>query len=168
MSIEIREERPAEFEAVERIVAAAFEDSVEESRLVGLMRERKQGLISLVARDGPELVGHVMVSPIILAPSTPLFLGGVAPLSVVPHRQIQGIGSKLMSAMIQEAKAIGLDALFLVGSPKYYPRFGFASSHIDNEYGATDAFMHLELSPGCLAKIQGKALYVSAFKEVGA
>ena len=178
MNIEIREEEPADFITVERIVSAAFGDSVEESSIVRLVRERDEALISLVAIDGSELVGHIIVSPITLipstlapftlGPSTPLSLGGVAPLSVTPNRQTKGIGSKLMFAMIQEAKNIGLDALFLLGSPGYYSRFGFAQSHIDNEYGATDAFMHLELTPKSLEKIQGKAFYVSAFEESGA
>ncbi len=45
---------------------------------------------------------------------------------------------------------------------------GFVRTHIANEYGATYAFMALELSHGCLQGVRATARYVDAFFEVGA
>ena len=70
-----------------------------------------------------------------------------------------------MRAAIAGARRANLAALFLLGSPKYYPRFGFVRYHIQNEYGATDAFMHLEVEPGSLQAVQATARYVRAFGE---
>ena len=93
---------------------------------------------------------------------------GIAPLAVVPGRQNERIGSQLMRNVIERAKAQNVDALFLLGHPAYYPRFGFAQTHIKNDYGASDAFMALELRAGCLAGVAATAKYVDEFSDVGA
>ena len=166
MNISIRPESNDDKLHIEHVVRSAFDNREEEPRLVSLIRERKQILISLVAVVDARIVGHVMVTPITIDKSDGF--GAIAPLSVAPDQQKTGIGSTLMEAAITESKALGLKALFLLGSPQYYPRFGFKASHIGNEYGATDAFMHLELVPGTLHGRTGTAQYVSAFNEVGA
>ena len=73
-----------------------------------------------------------------------------------------------MRRVEQRATELGYDALFLLGDPSYYSRFGYQQSHIGNEYGATDAFQHLELRPECLNCVEGTAYYVKAFSDVGA
>lgn len=55
---------------------------------------------------------------------------------------------------------------FLLGHTSYYPQFGFAPTHIGNEYGATDGFMALELKPGCLEGVRATVKYVGEFAEV--
>jgi putative acetyltransferase len=72
-----------------------------------------------------------------------------------------------MHEVIAAARAIGTDALFLLGEPAYYARFGFRSTSIRNEYGASDAFMALALSRGCLDGIDALATYVPEFRETG-
>jgi len=162
----IRGEEVDDIDAIDRVVTAAFGDREQEARLVSLIRQRRQSLVSLVAVDGDEVSGHVMVSPIDIGVTGKY--GGLAPLSVAPDFQGTGIGSKLMEAAIAASRNIGIAALFVLGDPNYYRRFGFTPSHIENEYGATDAFMHLELVPGCLAGVEGTAKYVAAFREVDA
>ncbi len=161
----IRDEESGDTESISRVVRAAFGDRDGEPELVRLLRERREVLISLVAIEGSDLVGHVMISMIELETAARLRFGGLAPLSVTPSMQSVGIGSLLMSTVIARSRDLGLDALFLLGNPAYYSRFGFGSSHIGNEYGATDAFMHLELSPGCLSGLAGTARYASAFQD---
>ncbi len=167
MTVEIRREKPEDIDGISRVVAKAFGRNLE-AGLVTLIRSREQSLLSLVATENGEIVGHVMVSPIEITPAQQGDFGAVAPLSVLPRDQAKGIGSALMYAMIKQSRDLGFDALFLLGSPGYYPRFGFSPSHLDNEYGATDAFMQLELVQGCLETVKGKAVYVSAFGESGA
>lgn len=149
------------------VVRSAFGEDTE-AELVDLVRSRNEALISLVAGIDGSIVGHVLLSPIEMVPTFKGRLGGVAPLSVLPSFQNQGIGGLLMKAVISQSLSLGLDALFLLGNPAYYSRFGFATSHIQNEYGATGAFMHMELKKGCLEGATGLAKYVSAFAEVGA
>jgi len=164
MPLEIRKERHDDIEEISQVVGAAFGSEVEAS-LVSLIRLREQSLLSLVAIQDEQIVGHVLVSPITITPSQEGKFGGLAPLSVDPRCQGKGIGSALMLAAIDECKGQGLNALFLLGSPNYYPRFGFTPSHLDNEYGASDAFMHLELRPDSIQSVRGLVKYVSAFNE---
>ncbi len=163
----IRPERPGDENAVGTVVAAAFGRDAE-ARLVALIRERGESRLSLVAEIHGEIVGHVLASPIRLTPPQAHRYLGIAPLSVAPEYQGQGIGGALMRAVIAAARIECIDALFLLGRPAYYTHFGFVRSHIGNVYGATDAFMHLELTASCLSNIGGTAHYVAAFGDVGA
>ncbi len=160
----IRNEIAGDTEMIAAIVAAAF-GSEAESRLVSLLRARGEATISLVAEHHGSIIGHVMASPIRIDPTLAGSYLGVAPLSVQPEYQSQSIGSQLMEAVIAAARTRSVDALFLLGNPSYYSRFGFTASHLQNEYGATDAFMHLELQPDSLCDANGTARYVAAFSD---
>ncbi len=164
---DIRQEAPSDIEGISLVVESAFQRTLE-AQLVSLIRSREQSLLSLVAVLDGGIVGHVMLSPIELNPAPKGDFAAIAPLSVLPRHQGNGIGIMLMRSAIAESRDLGFAALFLLGSPNYYPRFGFTASHIRNEYGATDAFMHLELEAMSLQSTQGKAKYVSAFQELGA
>lgn len=161
----IRTEQDQDAAGIVNVVGQAFNRETEVD-LVRLIKERGEASISLVAVDNETVVGHVLVSPMVLAARG--LYGGVAPLSVLPTRQGTGIGSSLMRRVEQCATEMGYDALFLLGDPDYYSRFGYQPSHIGNEYGATDAFQHLELRPGSLKGVEGTGYYVKAFADVGA
>jgi len=169
----LRPETARDGVAIFDVVKRAFSDREAESRLVDLIRERGNARLATVAETaadkGGELVGYVLASPLRLDPEpTPgLKCYGIAPVAVVPERQRDGIGSQLMRHVIELARAEQVDALFLLGSPAYYPRFGFAATHIGNEYGATDAFMALELTAGCLDGVEAMARYVEEFADLG-
>ena len=126
-----------------------------------------EAVIELSAFAADELVGHVLLSPIQIEPSVALHCLGIAPLSVLTRLHGQGVGSALMHRAIEESRALSVDAIFLLGAPAYYRRFGFQRTHIGNEYGATDAFMALELEKARLAGIEGIARYVGAFSDTG-
>ena len=154
----------SDLEAIYSVVAAAFERS-DEATLVARLIEDEDVWINLVAEQDNVIVGNVIVSPIRLESAANLTCGGVAPLSVAPSMQGRGIGSHLMFTMIERCRAADIDALFLLGHPAYYPRFGFSPSRIGNEYGATDSFMDLALTEGCLDDATGNAYYAKAFRE---
>jgi putative acetyltransferase len=82
-------------------------------------------LLELVAHDGRNVVGHVMAAPGPLGTREAI---GVAPLSVAPERQGEGIGSALMHAVIERTDAQGRRLLLLLGDPAYYERFGFEAA----------------------------------------
>jgi putative acetyltransferase len=175
-AIDIRDAIPGDTDTIGKIVTAAFGQNAE-ACLVDRIRANDEALIELVAIESVatelvpaeqgEVVGHVLVSPIRLDTRQGGRFAGIAPLSVRPDRQGQGIGSKLMHALIERCTAQGFEAIFLLGDPSYYARFGFVQSHIGNDYGATEAFMHLEIEPGVLAGIEDTAHYVDAFDDEG-
>jgi putative acetyltransferase len=163
----IRTTDPDEYDAVAALVARAFGRDTE-SRLVLTIRQRREDVISLVAVEADRIVGHVLGSPITITPHADGVWLGLAPLAVEPDRQGCGVGGHLMRAAIEAARTRGASALFLLGNPLYYGRFGFRATHVDNDYGAKSSFMALELVDGCLAHVHGIAHYVSAFAETGA
>jgi putative acetyltransferase len=168
MTVAIRAEAPGDAPAITEVVREAFGGNDAEPKLVSLIRQRGEVLTSLVAVRNEIIIGHVLVSPIELDAASDVEFAGIAPLSVAVDYQGQGIGGMLMRAAIAASRKQGIAALFLLGSPQYYRRFGFVSSHIGNEYGATDSFMHFEILPGCLQDKSGVARYVSAFQDAGA
>lgn len=165
----IRPEKPADAASIDSVVHAAF-GSMDEVKLVQLIRKRAETVLSLVAERDGEVIGQVLLTPIALKPAwpAPLRLFGLGPLAVAPEYQRAGVGSSLMRAAIDESRALDVDAIFVLGDPAYYERFDFRETHIGNEYGVTREFMALELRENCLRDVRATAHYVSAFSEVGA
>ena len=129
MTVEIRPERPGEAAAIHAINDAAFGNVDDESAIVDRLRGTDRWIEggSLVAADGDELVGHLLLSE----GDLDLDSGGarrvwmIGPVAVVPARQRQGIGDALMRAAIALATEHGQPLLILLGHADYYPRFGF-------------------------------------------
>ncbi len=165
--IRIRPEQPGDNSAIHNVVLEAFEGRSDEPDLVDLIRDHGKTIVSFVAEQEGQVIGHILLTRIELDPNPGLNCLAIAPLSVLPSYQKEGIGSSLMNEAIAWCKQNGFDVVFLLGHPDYYPRFGFAATHIGNEYGATDAFMALELRPGVLSAIEGTARYIPEFNEIG-
>ena len=167
--MKIRAERKSDWEYVYQINASAF-DTEAEAKLVNALREQAQPIVSLVAVDSGELVGHILFSPVTLTGSPDLKLMGLAPMAVSSARQGKGIGSALVREGLAQCKKLGFSAVVVLGHPAYYPRFDFVPASrfgIDSEYDAPDeAFMALELVPGSLHGRTGQARFHAAFKDV--
>lgn len=78
----------------------------------------------------------------------------LAPMAAIPDRQRRGIGSALVRAGLEECRRRGVEAVFVIGHPDYYPRFGFTRASrfgVSSEFEVPDdAFMALELADGAL------------------
>ena len=123
--IAIRPEEPRDIEAVRRVNQLAFGRDAE-ARIVDALRDAGKVTLSLVADDDGDVVGHVLFSPITLQPAPPSFKAlALGPLAVLPERQGQGIGSRLVRLGVAQCLRDGADAIFLEGSLAYYSRFGF-------------------------------------------
>jgi putative acetyltransferase len=125
MDFEVRPEQPADREDVLRVIAAAFGD---EGELVadiwaGLGHHKRA---SLVVEQGGHVLGHVGLSRAWIDARRALVeTWMLSPLSVVPERQGQGIGTALVASAVGVARGNGVPALFLEGSPSYYGARGF-------------------------------------------
>jgi putative acetyltransferase len=124
-----REEDAADRQAVRAVHLAAFGDhgprvaDLVDGLRAGLTRD---GGLSLVAADGATVVGHVMFSRSRLdAPARLVDVQVLSPVAVLPGRQRQGIGSRLIRAGLATLAERGVPLVFLEGSPSYYPRLGF-------------------------------------------
>ena len=116
----IRAARPADHAAIIRLLAAAF-CGPDEARLVDRLRADGAAAIELVAEQGGGIVGHILLSPV----EAPFRALALAPVAVAPERQRTGIGSALIEAAHGIARDDGWIAVFVLGEPAYYCRFGF-------------------------------------------
>jgi len=168
--IEIRDERPDDIAAIRNVNERAFGSSAE-ARLVDQLRAANKAVISLVAQHGNQVVGHILFSPVTVANAPESFRGaGLAPMSVLPEFQNQGIGSRLIRDGLIACRAAGYDVVVVLGHVGYYSRFGFAKAMdygLENEYDASDAFMVLELRKGALERIGGLVKFALEFREAG-
>ncbi|TLM86127.1 N-acetyltransferase [Pseudarthrobacter sp. NamE5] len=121
---------------------------------------------SVVAVLDGKVVGHV-ISTRGWAGDQPLL--GLGPLSVAPRLQRQGIGSALMKETITRANAAGEAGIALLGSTKYYARFGFvpaASLGVlppEESWGGHFQLLPLALWPG---GVHGTFRYAEPFALV--
>lgn len=165
----IRDEKKSDRDAVYAVNKSAF-DSSSEADLVDSLRQQVHPLISLVAEDGGEVVGHIMFSPVSLSDCADLKVMGLAPMAVSPTHQRKGIGSVLVRTGLDRCRQLDFAAIVVLGHPNYYPRFGFSpSSHfgIDSEYEVPeDVFMAMELQPEALCGRTGTVKYHPAFRNL--
>ncbi|WP_116950678.1 GNAT family N-acetyltransferase [Jiangella endophytica] len=127
--MELRPERPADHAAVEEVHRRAFGDDGE--HVAGLTRDLRGLLsptsgLSLVAAEGDQVVGHVLFTRSVLdAPERLVDVLVLSPVGVLPAHQRSGVGTALVARGLELADEQGAPAVFLEGSPGYYPRFGF-------------------------------------------
>jgi putative acetyltransferase len=92
----IREERQEDREAVRAVNENAF-GQPDEAYIVDRLQKSCPGLLSLVALEGDEVVGHILFSPAKIEGDTKTREGmGLAPVAVLAERQHQGIGTQLV------------------------------------------------------------------------
>ncbi|KEI34628.1 GNAT family N-acetyltransferase [Allofrancisella frigidaquae] len=169
MNIKIRHEQLADQELIYKLISNCFE-SGDEEKLVRLLHTDHQNLISLVAELDNQIIGQIILSKMSQDGIPNIDIYGLAPMCVSPNYQNLGIGAKLVEQVIQEAKKCNIDAIFVLGHPNYYPRFGFKPAteyNVKCEYDVpADVFMVLDLS-GKLKKLHGKTVYYAEeFKEI--
>jgi putative acetyltransferase len=162
----VRSEEPDDVKVVRAVNESAFESSLE-ADIVEAISKKDSRAISLVADAGGSILGHILFSPVLLVGLTELHLMGLGPMAVLPTHQRRGIGSALVREGLDRCKAMGCEAVVVLGHADYYPRFGFAPASrygISCEYDVPDeVFMLLELQPGSLRGIRGKSIYNEAF-----
>jgi len=167
--MEIREERETDHTAVHAVNISAFE-TPSEANLADALRKQATPVVSLVAKEGDILVGHIMFSPVTLSGHPELKISGLAPMAVMPEYQRKGIGSALVRAGLAQCKQLGFDAVVVLGHTEYYPRFGFSPSFrfgINCEYDVPeDAFMAMELKPDVLRERKGQVKYHAEFSNL--
>jgi len=166
--MEIRDACATDAAAIRRVHREAFGGDLE-VRLVDLLRERGKEIVSLVAVEVGEVIGHVLLSPVTIDGAERVRALGLAPVGVLPANQRAGIGSALIREGIRRAAAGGYELIVLVGAPAYYAKFGFHAAKaygLDNEYGADDEFMVVGLRERSLEGVRGLVRYAPEFAEV--
>ena len=166
----IRLETPDDIDGIHVVNLAAFAAGAE-AKLVDNLRQNNAHVISLVAEQDQQIVGHILFTHVTIEPANRSFNAlGLAPLAVLPQYQRQGIGSALVRKGLEIAPKAGFSNVIVLGHPEYYRRFGFVPAiryDIRCAYDAPpEAFMVKPLIPNALNDVAGTVSYHPEFNNV--
>jgi predicted N-acetyltransferase YhbS len=131
----IRQEKSSEFQYIYDFVRVAFETAKvsngKEQDFVKVLRASDRYIpeLALVAEKNAKIIGHIMLTKTYVATSNSKFdVLLLAPLSVDLDYRKRGVGTNLVTRSFEIAKNLGYKAVFVVGDPAFYGRFGFETS----------------------------------------
>jgi len=176
MEIIIREEKSTDFKAVFSLIEKAFKTEKlsdhKEQFLVERLRKSKSFIpqLSVVAEIQNKIIGHILVTKLkIKNDQTEFDSLALAPVSVLPEYQGNGIGGMLIKEAHKTAKELGYKSIVLLGHEKYYPKFGY---ELTDKYGIELPFdvpkencMVIELTENGLNGVTGMVEYPKEFSE---
>jgi putative acetyltransferase len=170
MLINIRQEQPEDIAAIRSLNIEAF-GRPQEANLIEMLRTSGGILLSLVAANEDQIVGHILYSPVTVGSGEKKIAGaGLGPMAVLPEYQRRGIGAKLIEFGTKRLKQSGCPFIVVLGHAEYYPRFGFRAA---SEYGLKcewnvpdNAFMALVLDESKISGLSGLAKYQGEFSSV--
>ncbi len=131
--MKIRMENSNDYGTVYNVIKIAFASAEKtdgkEQDLVTALRNSEAFVpeLSLVAEKNGKIAGHILFTKIRIGTDTALAL---APLSVSPEHQRQGIGQALIKEGHRIAKELGYRIIVVLGSEKYYPKCGYLPASI--------------------------------------
>ena len=168
--ITIRPEQPEDAPQVRHVNEQAFGQRLE-ADLVEALQQACPDALSLVAEDA-DIVGHILFTPVTIEGAKGQVAGmGLGPMAVIPERQRQGIGARLVERGLETLRKHGSPFVVVVGHPEYYPRFGFerasARGLASQWEGIPDsAFMVVILDEQVMKGVSGTARYRREFDDV--
>lgn len=170
----IRPARAEDAEAIDAVIRAAFAATgyghQGEAELVRMLEADGDALVSLVAESAGDVMGHVLFSRMAVeVDGARLPAAGLAPVSVAPASQRQGVGDALIRAGLEALRAQGVTISFVLGHESYYPRFGY-SPGLAARFASPFAgphFMAMMLDSDAAWPLGGRADYAPAFGRMG-
>lgn len=165
--MKIREATESDRAAIDAIHMSAFGQS-QGQEIVELVNsllddETAKTLLSLVAETDQKLVGHILFTVARIQPDDHATTVRIlAPLAISSDFQGRGIGAALIREGLKHLAESGVDLVFVLGHPGYYPKFGFRAAGqfgfeapypIPSEHA--DAWMVCELKAGVIGNKEG-------------
>lgn len=171
-SICIIEESVTDQDGIRSVNIAAF-GKEGEADVVDQLRKSCSSFVSIVAKMGEEVIGHILFTPARLIQDQDWSIEGMglAPLAVLPEFQSHGVGSQLCREGLKHVKSAGSPFVVVLGDPIFYQRFGFKPA---SDYGIRCAykdvpeeyFMIKNLKPKVMAGAKGVVYYQQEFDSV--
>ena len=168
--INVRLEKSEDIPHVRIVNLEAFGQPAE-ADIVDELRQACGDALFLVAEEDGKIVGHIAFSPVVIANRKAKTEGmGLAPMAVLPGRQRQGIGSKLVRKGLDILRNRDCPYVIVLGHAAYYPRFGFEPASRYNircqwQGIPDDAFMIFVFDQRTLRNVSGVARYRDEFGE---
>ena len=168
----VREEAPSDLSEIREVNRAAYGTDYEANR-TDRLRSSGDVTVSLVAVTNRTVVGHILLSALTIETiKGTLQAASLTSLAVSSDWRRKGIGTKLVEKGLGLCLAQGKVAVFVLGSPEYYRRFGFSANlaktlKSPENLGVGGAWMAKELEPGALGGVTGTIHYPAAFSQQG-
>ena len=167
----IRTVQKKDYSKIKQLIITAFSDSSlgyhDEAELVNAIRQDSSynPELEVIATDKTQVVGHGLLSQIYIGKNKHGL--ALAPLSVLPAFQNQGIGAQIITELEKRAVHAGYDFISIMGWPKYYAKLGYVSA---DKYGITapfavpaDAYLVKAVRTHGLEQVHGQVRYLAAF-----
>jgi putative acetyltransferase len=130
-------------------------------------------ILSLLAFEKDQAVGHILFTTARLSGAKDtVHIVILAPLAILPDVQKQGIGGKLIERGLELLTKSGVDLVFVLGHPEYYPRYGFEPAGLlgfEAPYPVPDehsnAWMVQSLRSGVIGVVSGKVICADALNK---
>ncbi|MFD1413302.1 GNAT family N-acetyltransferase [Oceanobacillus jeddahense] len=175
MNINLRQETPEDYQKTEKLIEQAFRNEEMSDQQEHLLIQRirtstafipELSIIAVSQQD--DVIGQILFSKIAIKNKERTTVSlALAPVSVHPDYQNQGLGAMLIKKGLEKAKEAGYTSVIVLGHAAYYPRFGFKPANLWGIKAPFDipneAFMALELKPGALEHVSGMVQYSDAF-----
>lgn len=125
----IKEATPNDLESIIDIETKAFQSEEEAQLVIDLQNDpTAQPMLSLLAWDGKKAIGHILFTKAGLKTQPEIKAYLLAPMAVLPNYQKKGIGQKLIYAGFEILEQQGVDLVFVLGHPTFYPKVGFLNN----------------------------------------
>ena len=162
--IELRLASKRDRPEIGRLIEKAFGGSAE-AVLTAQLVQGHDSVLELVAEKNGNLIGHILYSrlQVLTGEASPYPAVALAPLSVSPECQKQGIGSMLIRESHALLEKQGETLSVVLGDPAYYGRFGYdhaTAAGFESVYQC-DALQALRW--GSNAPQSGRLVYAPAF-----
>jgi putative acetyltransferase len=163
----IRETGDADLNEILLVEGAAFDSGKEVELTRDLLADpTAKPFLSLMAFIDDQPAGHILFTAARLVNSPrEVAVSFLAPLAVVPKFQRRGVGGSLIKNGLERLVRSGMDLVFVVGHPGYYPRYGFTQagklgfeSPFPMSVEHADAWMVYALRPDLLGSVTGKVV----------
>jgi putative acetyltransferase len=169
----IRETTDADLNDILYVEREAFNSNKEADLTKDMLADPSaKPLLSLIAYIEDQPAGHILFTKAHLSSNPEVAVSFLAPLAVVPKFQNQGIGGALVKKGLELLSKSGVDLVFVVGHPDYYPRHGFTPA---GELGFeafcpipekdADAWMVKALRPNVIGSVSGKMICCDALNK---
>ncbi len=126
--LSIRKEQSNDYQIIDELIKEAFATAEyidgNEQNLVAALRKGSSFIpeLSLVAEIDGTIAGHILFTKAKVGVNEVLAL---APLSVKPDYQNQGVGTALVNKGHEIARKLGYSYVIVLGHETYYSRFGY-------------------------------------------
>lgn len=170
----IRETESGDIADALDVVRRAFGRPDEADLVVELLNDpTAEPRLSLIGHAEGRAVGHILFTSVrIDGASRAVRASILAPLAVIPETQKQGYGGMLIEDGIRRLALAGVELVFVLGHPGYYPRFGFepaAALGYEAPFPLAEkdvpAWMVLALRGGVVGDIFGRIVSADALNK---